>query len=369
MRIGVPREIKPSEYRVGLTPGVVEGLAAKGHEVFVEAGAGLGIGVADEAYVRAGAHIAADAARVFEAAELIVKVKEPQAGEVALLRSHHILFTYLHLAANEPLAAGLCGTGCTAIAYETVVDRQGRLPLLAPMSQVAGRMAVDVGAFHLLRPQGGRGMLLGGVPGVEPARVVILGGGVAGRHAADVALGHRADVTLFDISPAVLAELDARFDGRLKTLFSTPGAIEAAILEADLVIGTVLIPGASAPKLVRRAHLARMKPGSVLVDVSIDQGGCFETSRPTTHLDPVFVVDGVIHYCVANMPGAAPLTSTFALGAATAPYVEALATKGVAAAFADDPGLAAGLNVQAGKLTHPAVARSLQRSSAELAPA
>jgi alanine dehydrogenase len=364
MRIGVPREIKPSEYRVGLTPGVVERLTGKGHTVFVETNAGLGIGVADEDFVRSGARIASDAADVFGNADLIVKVKEPQPGETAMLRPDHVLFTYLHLAANEPLVAGLCASGCTAIAYETVTDPQGRLPLLTPMSQVAGRMAVDVGAYYLLRPHGKIGMLLGGVPGVQPARVVILGGGVAGRHAADIALGHRADVTLFDISLSVLAELEARFDGRLKTQFSTSNAIEAAILQADLVVGTVLIPGASAPKLVRREHLARMKPGAVLVDVSIDQGGCFETSRPTTHDDPVFEVDGVVHYCVANMPGAAPFTSTFALGAATAPYIEALADKGVAAAFADDPGLAAGLNIQAGQVTHPAVSRSLLQSRA-----
>jgi alanine dehydrogenase len=327
--------------------------------VTVEAGAGLGVGVPDSDYASAGARIAPDAAAVFETAEMIVKVKEPQPDEVAMLRPRHVLFTYLHLAPNPALAEGLCASGCTAIAYETVVDRAGRLPLLAPMSQVAGRMAVDVGAACLLRSGGGRGMLLGGVPGVAPAKVVILGGGVAGRHAADVALGHRADVVLFDISLPVLAELEGRFDGRLKTLFSTQGAIDQAVAEADLVIGTVLIPGASAPKLLRREHLGRMKAGAVLVDVSIDQGGCFETSRPTTHDDPTFAVDGVIHYCVANMPGAAPLTSTFALGAATAPYVEALADKGVPAALADDPGLAAGLNVQAGRLVHPAVSRSL----------
>jgi alanine dehydrogenase len=358
MRVGAPKEIKPSEHRVGLTPAVVERLTGQGHEVFVETGAGLGVGIADEDYVRAGARISPDAASLFEVGELIVKVKEPQPVEIDRLRPRHILFTYLHLAANPALAKGLCASGCTAIAYETVVDGRGRLPLLTPMSQVAGRMAVDVGAIYLLRPHG-RGMLLGGVPGVAPAKVVILGGGVAGRHAADAALGHRADVTLFDVSPAVLDELAARFDGRLKTLVSSGATVEAAILDADLVIGTVLIPGASAPKLVRREHLARMKRGAVLVDVSIDQGGCFETSRPTTHDDPVFEVDGVIHYCVANMPGAAPFTSTFALNAATAPFVEALAASGLDA-LAADPGLAAGLNVEGGRLTHPAVARALQ---------
>jgi len=296
---------------------------------------------------------------VFEAADLIVKVKEPQTVEIARLKPRHVLFTYLHLAADPDQARGLMASGCTAIAYETVVDRQGRLPLLAPMSQVAGRMAVDVGAVALLTPAGGRGMLLGGAPGVPPAKVVILGGGVSGKHAAEMALGHRADVMLFDISAPRLEELDDQFDGRLKTAFSTPDAVRAAVLNADLVIGCVLVPGAAAPKLVTRADVARMKPGAVLVDVAIDQGGCFETSRPTTHADPTFVVDGVVHYCVANMPGAAPLTSTFALGAATAPYLLALANKGVDRAFAEDPGFAQGLNVRGGQITYAAVREAL----------
>ena len=359
MRIGVPKEIKTLEFRVAATAGVVHQLVLDGHQVFVETGAGAGIGLDDQAYAEAGAIVMADADAVFEAGDLIVKVKEPQALEIARLKPRHTLFTYLHLAADRDQAEGLMASGCTAIAYETIVGRRGGLPLLAPMSQVAGRMAVDVGASYLLRPAGGRGMLLGGAPGVPPAKVVILGGGVAGKHAAEMAIGHRADVTLFDISAPRLEELDDQFGGRLKTAFSTPDAVLAAVIEADLVIGCVLIPGAAAPKLVKRADLKKMKPGAVMVDVAIDQGGCFETSRATTHADPTFVVDGVIHYCVANMPGAAPLTSTYALGAATAPYVLALANKGVDAAFADDPGFAAGLNVRAGKIAYPAVSQAL----------
>jgi len=359
MRIGVPKEIKTLEFRVSATPGVVRHLVQDGHEVFVETKAGLGVGIDDSAYAEAGASVLPSAEAVFEAADLIVKVKEPQAIEIARLTSRHTLFTYLHLAADLDQARGLMASGCTAIAYETITDARGRLPLLAPMSQVAGRMAVDVGAVALLRPGGGRGMLLGGAPGVPPAKVVVLGGGVAGKHAAEMAIGHRADVTLFDISAPRLEELDDQFGGRLKTAFSTPDAVHAAVIDADLVIGCVLIPGAAAPKLVRRADLARMKTGAVLVDVAIDQGGCFETSRPTTHADPTFVVDGVIHYCVANMPGAAPLTSTYALGAATAPYLLALANKGIDHALAADPGFAAGLNVKAGRVTCPAVAEAL----------
>jgi alanine dehydrogenase len=360
MRIGVPKEIKPQEFRVAATPGVVHHLVEDGHAVFVEAGAGEGVGLTDAAYTEAGASVLPGAGAVFEAADLIVKVKEPQPAEIARLTPRHTLFTYLHLAADLDQAKGLMASGATCIAYETIVDAKGRLPLLAPMSQVAGRMAVDVGAVALLRPAGGRGMLLGGAPGVPPARVVILGGGVAGKHAAEMAIGHRADVTLFDVSSPRLEELDDLFDGRLKTAFSSPDAVRAAVTEADLVIGCVLIPGAAAPKLVRRADLASMKTGAVMVDVSIDQGGCFETSHPTTHADPTYVVDGVIHYCVANMPGAAPLTSTYALGAATAPYLLALANKGVDKALVDDPGFAAGLNVRAGRITYPAVSEALR---------
>ena len=360
MKIGVPKEIKTLEFRVGLVPPVVHQLTVYGHKVFVESGAGAGVGLSDDDYRQAGAEILPNADKVFEAADLIVKVKEPQPVEIARLKPHHTLFTYLHLAPDPEQAKGLMKSGATAIAYETITDAKGRLPLLAPMSQVAGRMATQVGAALLLKPAGGRGMLIGGVPGVPPAKVVILGGGVSGEHAAEMAVGTRADVTLFDISPARLEQLDEQFDGRLKTIFSTHHAIAQAITDADLVIGCVLLPGASAPKLIKREDLKRMRKGSVLVDVAIDQGGCFETSRPTTHADPTFVVDGIIHYCVANMPGAAPLTSTYALGAATAPYVYALANLGVDAALAADPGFAKGLNVRGGKITHPAVIESLK---------
>jgi alanine dehydrogenase len=359
MRIGIPKEIKNQEFRVALTPGIVHSLVEDGHEVFIETGAGAGVGLGDKVYRDAGARILPDGPSVFAAAELIVKVKEPQADEIAQLTPRHTLFTYLHLAADKAQAEGLMRQGATAIAYETVRDAQGRLPLLAPMSQVAGCMAVDVGARALLRPYGGRGMLLGGVPGVAPAKILILGGGVAGEHAARIAIGHRADVTLFEVSPARIAQLDTQFDGRLKTLVSTRETIAASLKDADLVIGTVLLPGAKAPKLVTRGDLKTMKPGAVLVDVSIDQGGCFETSRPTTHDTPTYEVDGIIHYCVANMPGAAPLTATYALSAATAPYVRKLAHLGVERALAEDPGFAAGLNVKAGKITHPAVAAAL----------
>ena len=359
MRIGVPKEIKTLEFRIGATPGVVHRLCIEGHEVFVETGAGAGIGLADQAFADVGARILQSADAVFDAADLIVKVKEPQPVEIARLKPRHTLFTYLHLAADPAQARGLMASGCTAIAYETVTDKRGRLPLLAPMSQVAGRMAVDVGAYHLLKPAGGRGLLLGGAPGVLPAKVLILGGGESGKHAAQMAIGHRADVTLYDVSAARLEELDDLFGGDLKTCYSTHDLVAEALPTADLVIGCVLIPGAAAPKLVTRSDLARMRPGAVLVDVAIDQGGCFETSHATTHADPTFVVDGVIHYCVANMPGAAPLTSTYALSAATAPYISALAAKGVDMAFADDPGLAQGLNVREGKVTHKAAAHSL----------
>lgn len=359
MKIGVPKEIKPQENRVGATPGTVAQLVAAGHEVFVETTAGAGIGVTDEAYTKVGANIVADADAVFAIADMIVKVKEPQPVECARLKPHHILFTYLHLAPDPEQAKALMASGCTAIAYETVVGREGGLPLLAPMSEVAGRMATQVGAHCLLKPQGGLGKLMGGVPGVAPAKVVILGGGVAGLNACEIAHGMRADVTLFDRSKKVLVDIDRQFSGMVTTLMSTPDAVEEAVIDADLVIGAVLIPGASAPKLVTRKMLRKMKTGSVLVDISIDQGGCFETSRPTTHAEPTYVVDGVVHYCVANMPGAAPLTSTFALNAVTAPYMLALANKGVDKALADDPGFAEGLNVRAGRITNQAVADAL----------
>ncbi len=359
MRVGVPKEIKTLEFRVGLTPGVVRSLVNAGHTVAVETGAGAGVGLSDGDYQTAGATIAPSADAVFAGSDMIVKVKEPLAVEIARLRPDHILFTYLHLAADKDQTLGLMKSGCTAIAYETITDAKGGLPLLAPMSQVAGRMATQVGAAAMLKPAGGRGMLLGGVPGVPPAKVVILGGGVSGRHAAEIAIGMRADVTLFDISAARLEELDGLFVGRLKTAFSTPHDVAEAVAEADLVIGCVLLPGAAAPKLVSRADLARMKKGSVLVDMAIDQGGCFETSHPTTHAEPTYEVDGIIHYCVANMPGAAPYTSTYALGAATAPYVMSLAERGVDGAFANDPGFARGLNIRSGEITYAAVAKSL----------
>ena len=362
MRIGIPKEIKTLEFRIGATPGVVQRLCREGHSVMVEAGAGAGIGLAEQAYRDVGAEILPDADSVFEASEMIVKVKEPQPVEIARLKPHHVLFTYLHLAADPGQARGLMQSGCTAIAYETISDRWGRLPLLAPMSQVAGRMAVDVGAYHLLKPAGGRGILLGGAPGVLPARVLILGGGVAGKHAAEMAIGHGADVTLYDISAARLEQLDDQFGGRLKTCYSTHDLVAEALPTADLVIGCVLIPGAAAPKLVTRADLKNMRAGSVMVDVAIDQGGCFETSHATTHADPTFIVDDVIHYCVANMPGAAPLTSTYALSAATAPYISALAGKGVDRALADDAGFSEGLNVRGGKVVHPAASHALGMS-------
>jgi len=359
MRIGVPKEIKNLEFRVGLTPSVVRGLTQRGHSVFVETMAGDGIGLSDALYQAAGATIVADGDAVFEAASLIVKVKEPQPVEIARLKARHTLFTYLHLAPDPEQARGLRESGCTAIAYETVLGDDGGLPLLAPMSQVAGRMAVQVGAYHMLKPSGGRGVLIGGVPGVPPAKVVILGGGVSGYNAAEMAIGLRADVSIFDISARRLADLDARFAGAAKTCYSTHDAILEAVAQADLVIGCVLLPGASAPKLVRREDLATMRKGSVLVDVAIDQGGCFETSRATTHADPIYEVDGIVHYCVANMPGAAPYTSTYALNAVTAPYVTMLAEKGIEQALSDDAGLRAGLNVKDGAITHPAVAAAL----------
>lgn len=359
MRIGVPKEIKVREYRVGLTPDSVAELTRAGHEVFVETTAGEGIGFSDQAYIDAGAQILATAAAVFEAGEMIVKVKEPQPSETAMLTPKHTLYTYLHLAADPVQAEGLRKSGCLAIAYETVTDHQGRLPLLTPMSQVAGRMSVQVGAHCLERTQGGRGMLLGGVPGVLPAKVVIIGGGVAGTNAAEMAMGSRADVTVFDRSTHRLDELDVQFAGAVKTAYSTSAALEKAVKEADLVIGAVLIPGAAAPKLVTRAMLKEMRDGAVLVDIAIDQGGCFETSKATTHDDPTFVVDGVVHYCVANMPGAVARTSTFALNNATLRFALDIANKGPQQALNDDPHLARGLNVAEGEITYEEVARDL----------
>jgi alanine dehydrogenase len=359
MRIGVPKEIKVLENRVGLTPGSVRELALHHHAVIVEHNAGQGIGVDDDAYVKAGAEIVATAAEVFRSAELIVKVKEPQAVERRMLREGQVLFTYLHLAPDPEQAKDLIDSKAICIAYETVTSASGGLPLLAPMSEVAGRMAVQAGAYYLEKPHGGLGVLLGGVPGVAPARVVILGGGVVGSHACDIALGMGAEVFVLDRSVDVLRALWRQFGRSLNTIYSTRDAVERHVMMADLVIGGVLIPGASAPKLVSREMVSKMKPGSVVVDVAIDQGGCFETSRPTTHADPVYVVDGVTHYCVANMPGAVPRTSTFALNNATLPFVLALADKGWKHALAADPHLKNGLNVAAGRVTCKPVADAL----------
>jgi alanine dehydrogenase len=359
MRVGVPKEIKVHEYRVGLTPDAVREFSAAGHPVFVQAGAGLGIGATDAAYEASGAAILNSAADIFATADMIVKVKEPQPTEWVQLRAGQILFTYLHLAPDLEQAKGLLASGCAAIAYETVTGPDGvSLPLLAPMSEVAGRLAIEAAGAALQRHAGGRGLLLGGVPGVAPARVAILGGGVVGTHAGRMAAGLGADVTILDRSLPRLRQLDDLFQGRVKTRFASVTAIEEVVFAADAVIGAVLIPGASAPKLVTRAMLKSMKPGAVLVDVAIDQGGCFETSRPTTHAEPTYVVDGIVHYCVANMPGAVPYTSSHALTNATLPYGLALAAGGTAAIF-DNPGLCAGLNVFDGQITHDAVAESL----------
>ena len=359
MRIGVPKEIKVQEYRVGLIPANVGELVHHGHEVIVEHHAGAGIGMSDADYEEAGATIAPDAAAVFDAAEMIVKVKEPLAEERQRLRPDHLLFTYLHLAPDPDQARDLVASGATCIAYETVTSPTGGLPLLAPMSEVAGRLSVQAGAYFLEKAHGGLGRLLGGVPGVDPAKVVVLGGGVVGTHAVHIALGMGADVWVLDRNVDVLRNLWRQFDRALNTVFSTRDAVERHCIAADLVIGGVLIPGASAPKLVSADLIRRMKPGAVVVDVAIDQGGCFETSKPTTHDQPTYIVDGVIHYCVANMPGAVPLTSAVALNNATLPYVLALADKGYVQALGDDPHLLAGLNVHRGQITHEAVARDL----------
>jgi alanine dehydrogenase len=361
LRIGVPREIKTHEYRVGLVPASVAELRRQGHDILVEAAAGAGIGATDDDYRQAGASIVATAAAVFAGAELIVKVKEPQPAEIALIRRDQILFTYLHLAADPAQADGLAASGAVAIAYETVTDAQGRLPLLAPMSDVAGRMAVQVGAHHLEKPQGGAGILLGGTPGVPPGTVVVLGAGVVGAAAARMAVGLGARVVVLNKGSERLRDLDRIFGGRLTTVVSTATAIEHWVPQADLLIGAVRVAGAQAPKLVSRATLRRMRPGSVAVDVAIDQGGCFETSRPTTHAAPTFVAEGVIHYCVTNMPGAVARTSALALNNETLPFVAALAAKGWRRALAEDPHLRAGLNICQGEVTHAAVAAALGR--------
>jgi len=357
MRVGVVKEIKSREYRVALTPAGALELAGRGHEVIVEAGAGDGSGFPDEAYEAVGARtVSVD--EVWAQAELLLKVKEPVASEYARLRHDLVLFTYLHIAADEPLTRALADSGVTAIAYETVETADRRLPLLAPMSEVAGRLAPQMGAWSLEKAHGGRGILLGGVPGVPPAKVVVLGGGVVGYNAAFIAVGMEADVWVLDKSVERMRDLEMMLNGRITLAMSNRLQIEEAIRDADMVIGAVLVPGALAPKLVTHDMLAGMKPGSALVDVAIDQGGCFETSHATTHDDPIFTVDGIVHYCVANMPGAVPITSTKALTNVTLPYVEAIANKGFEAAVEDDPALARGVNVHGGKITYPAVAEA-----------
>jgi alanine dehydrogenase len=358
MLVGVPKEIKNHEYRVGLTPGAIREYVAAGHQAIVQTGAGAGIGASDDVYRAAGAGIVDTAEEVFARAEMVVKVKEPQPSEWVQLRADQILFTYLHLAPDPEQAKGLMASGVTAVAYETVTDQLGGLPLLAPMSEVAGRLSIEAAGTALKAVSGGRGLLLGGVPGVQAARVVVLGGGVVGTHAARMAAGLGAEVTIIDRSIPRLRQLDELFHGRVRTRVSTIQSIEDEIAEADVVIGAVLVPGASAPKLVTRSMLGLMKPRAVLVDVAIDQGGCFETSHATTHADPTYEVDGIIHYCVANMPGAVPLTSSHALNNATLPYGLALAKDGVKA-FESNPGLKEGLNVQGGHIVNKVVADSL----------
>jgi alanine dehydrogenase len=359
MRVGVPTEIKRDEYRVALTPAGARELSEHGHEVLVQAGAGIGSALDDDAYVAQGARIVPDAEAVFAEADMVLGVKEPQPSEVELLRPGQVLFTYLHLAADRELTLALCRSSAICIAYETVEDAEGKLPLLAPMSEIAGKLATQAGAFMLEKPFGGRGILLGGVPGVASATVMIIGGGVVGMNAAFIAIGMEADVFVFDKSIDRLRGLDIALGGRASTVYSSTLSIEEMLPRADLVIGAVLVHGARAPRVVKRDQLRLMKRGAVLVDVSIDQGGCFETSRPTTHSDPTYEVDGVLHYCVANMPGAVPITSTFALTNATLPYVLMLANHGVEGAVARDPGLRLGVNIAGGHVTHPAVASSL----------
>lgn len=366
MLIGVPKETKDHEYRVGLTPASVRELVHHGHNVIIETDAGGTIGLHDADFVRAGATIVDSAADVFDAADLVVKVKEPHHNEARMLRPGQLLFTYLHLAPLPELTRALVASDCIAIAYETVTDAHGRLPLLAPMSEVAGRMSIQAGAHALEIEQGGRGMLLGGVPGTLPAKVTVLGGGVVGTNAARVALGMEADVKILDIDLRRLAEIDLHLGPGVNTVYSTVDAVHDSVAEADLVIGAVLVPGSSAPKLVSEAMVRDMKRGSVLVDVAIDQGGCFETSKPTTHSDPTYTIDGVVHYCVTNMPGAVARTSTFALNNATLPFVVALANKGAEGAVTDDPHLANGVNVWRGNVTYGAIAATAETEQVPL---
>ncbi len=359
MKVGVPKEIKTLEFRVGMTPAGVRELVHDGHEVIVETNAGLGIGMFDADYENAGASVVATSEEIFASADMIIKVKEPQLNECAMLRNDQVLFTYLHLAADPAQTKGLIDSGATAIAYETVTADDGSLPLLTPMSEVAGRLSIQSGAYHLQKANGGRGVLLGGVPGVAPGKVVIIGGGVSGMNAADMAIGLGADVTILDRSLPRLRELDDIWGGRAHTIYSTKHEIDKLVPEADLVVGAVLVAGAAAPKLVTAQNVKDMHAGAVMVDISIDQGGCFETSRPTTHAEPTYVVDDVVHYCVTNMPGAVPRTSTFALTNATLPFVKALANRGWREALAQDPHLANGLNVHAGHVNYEAVAQDL----------
>jgi alanine dehydrogenase len=359
MKVGVPTEIKSDEYRVAITPAGVREMVEHGHEVLIQAAAGEGSSIADEQFTDQGAEMAPDAATVFADAEMVLKVKEPQPEEVEMLTPGQLLFTYLHLAPDPDLTRGLCDSGATCVAYETVEDSEGRLPLLAPMSEIAGKIATQAGAFMLEKPLGGRGILLGGVPGVAAANVMVIGGGVVGMNAAFIAIGMEADVFVFDKSIDRLRELDVVFGGRCSTVYSTTLAVEEMLPRADLVIGAVLVHGARAPYVVRRDQLSIMKPGAVLVDVAIDQGGCFETSHPTTHREPTFEVDGITHYCVANMPGAVPITSTNALTNATLPYAISIADHGIGGAIEKLPGLRPGVNVAAGRVTHPAVAEAV----------
>lgn len=359
MHIGCPKEIKPQEFRVGLTPNAAREAIAHGHSVTVQTGGGVGAGFGDEDYIEAGAKVVETAKEIFATADMVVKVKEPQPVERAMLREGQLLFTYLHLAPDPEQTKDLLASGCTAIAYETVTDRNGGLPLLAPMSEVAGRLAPQVGSWTLQKANGGRGVLMGGVPGVGPARVVVIGGGVVGTHAARVAAGMGADVTVLDRSLPRMRYLDDVFSRDFKTMYASAGNTIEMVREADMVIGAVLIPGAAAPKLISRAQLSEMKPGAAIVDVAIDQGGCFETSKATTHQDPIYDVDGIMHYCVANMPGAVARTSTIALGNATIPFMLALADKGWKQACEDDEHLLNGLNVHAGQLTYFAVGKAL----------
>ncbi|MBT8079474.1 MAG: alanine dehydrogenase [Gammaproteobacteria bacterium] len=359
MKVGVPREIKTLEFRVGMTPAGVLELVTDGHDVVVESNAGAGIGMTDDDYRKAGASIEKDPAKIFESADMIVKVKEPQLNECAMLSDQQVLFTYLHLAADPKQTEALVKSGTTAIAYETVTANDGSLPLLTPMSEVAGRLSIQAGAFALQKANGGRGVLLGGVPGVAPGKVVVIGGGVAGLNAADMAVGLGAEVTILDRSVPRLREIENIYAGRVSTIYSTKQAIDHYVTDADLVVGAVLVAGAAAPKLVTAEHVKHMRDGAVMVDISIDQGGCFETSRPTTHADPTYVVDGVVHYCVTNMPGAVPRTSTFALTNVTLPFVKNLANYGWRDALSRDRHLANGLNVHAGHINHEAVAHDL----------